>query len=186
MPSPHLENDNENLTMETTQLLNAPELLTAYPIIIDTREQRPLEFPPSVKTERAKLDTGDYSISGWTSAFAVERKSITDLVGSLTNDRERFERELKRMTAFEFRRVIVEGSYRQAVEYIWRNRRSHPAAVIGSINAFEVRYGVPFIFAASRNEASGRVANWARYFVREKLKRQAEILNPPPSPHDAD
>ena len=53
------------------------------------------------------LATGDYSVRGYEGEFTVERKSLPDLVRSVTHDRERFVRELERMRAFEFRRLLV-------------------------------------------------------------------------------
>ena len=74
-------------------------------IIIDTREQRPLTFKhfPSVT---ACLSEGDYSILGYEGRFTVERKSIADLVGSVTHDRARFERELP-YGGYDFRRLLI-------------------------------------------------------------------------------
>lgn len=61
-------------------------------ITIDTREQKPLVFKDlSAKIE--KLDYGDYSCDG---LLAVERKSLNDLVSTLSSGFERFCREIER------------------------------------------------------------------------------------------
>ncbi|HAB17515.1 MAG TPA: hypothetical protein PLX89_07505 [Verrucomicrobiota bacterium] len=52
-------------------------------IIVDSREQCPLVFrnlPSAVGT----LITGDYSFAGAEELFAIERKSIADLVASVS------------------------------------------------------------------------------------------------------
>ena len=49
-------------------------------IVIDTREHCPLPFS-RLATIRATLQSGDYSVLGVEHAFAVERKSVADLVG---------------------------------------------------------------------------------------------------------
>jgi ERCC4-type nuclease len=49
-------------------------------IVIDSREQQPLSFSrlPAI---RGTLVTGDYSVVGLESLFAIERKAFADLVG---------------------------------------------------------------------------------------------------------
>jgi ERCC4-type nuclease len=74
-------------------------------IVIDTREQDPLVFS-RLQSVRGTLTTGDYSIAGLESLFAVERKSISDLVGCCMGDsRQRFERELHRLRGFRLRNL---------------------------------------------------------------------------------
>ena len=62
-----------------------------------------------------KLDTGDYSLKGFESYIAIERKTIDDLIGCLTKGRERFERELKRSKKLDYFAVIVEAGFTQLV-----------------------------------------------------------------------
>ena len=81
------------------------------PILIqDTREQNGfgLLFKSSYLIEG--LPVGDYSIAGLQDRIAIERKSLSDLVGSLTHGRERFERELAKARSYQFFAVVVEGS----------------------------------------------------------------------------
>ena len=75
-------------------------------IITDSREQTPLIFT-NFPTVTAGLPTGDYSIAGLEDDFCIERKSLSDLYGSLTSGRDRFMRELQRMRAYQFRRLLI-------------------------------------------------------------------------------
>jgi ERCC4-type nuclease len=85
-------------------------------IIIDTREQDPLPFS-RLKTQVGTLIAGDYSIVGLERLFAVERKSIPDLVGCcIGQNRERLERELHRLRGFSFKRLLVVGSEAQILK----------------------------------------------------------------------
>lgn len=54
-------------------------------IVIDTREQAPLPFS-RLAVERGTLVSGDYSFRGGEELFAVERKSIPDLVACCAGD----------------------------------------------------------------------------------------------------
>ena len=70
-----------------------------YIVAVDTREQKPYRFPHSeVKT----LATGDYSIVGLEDQVAIERKSKEDAYSSLGQGRDRFERELERLSKFDY------------------------------------------------------------------------------------
>lgn len=94
------------------------------PVVIDTREQRPFAFegmkcdaadgggPLTVPTLRGTLKSGDYSLKGYETRVAVERKSIEDLFGTLGQGRERFERELARLSLYRFAAVVVEADWR--------------------------------------------------------------------------
>ena len=77
-------------------------------IKIDTREQLPYSF--IIPSEVGTLPIGDYSISGLEHNISIERKTLDDLVGCLTQQRERFERELFRGKALDYFTLVVEGS----------------------------------------------------------------------------
>lgn len=148
-----------------------------YPtILVDSREQAPLIFTrfPSIS---AGLVTGDYSIAGLEDHFAIERKSIADLVGSVMQGRERFERELCRMRGHEFRRLLIIGT-RQDIEEGRYVSKALPKAVLASVDAFEVRYGLPVIWEPSETTAAALVERWAHYFVREMAKRADGVALP--------
>ena len=55
-------------------------------IIIDNREQMPLTFE-HFPSRCGTLQSGDYSLAGHEGRFTVERKSVADLIGSLTAGR---------------------------------------------------------------------------------------------------
>ena len=140
-------------------------------IIIDTREQTPLVFR-HFPTVTATLKTGDYSVSTFEDRFTVERKSIADLVGSVTHDRNRFERELARMRGYDFRRLLIVGTLAQVEAHEYRSQ-AEPKAVIASVCTFEVRYQLPVYWAPSAEAAAVQVERWAWFYCREATK-QAE------------
>lgn len=80
-------------------------------VVIDTREQRPWSFPAGlVEATIGTLRTGDYALAG-DDAFAIERKSLDDFLGTVSTGWERFLREIGRMegAGFAARVVIVEA-----------------------------------------------------------------------------
>lgn len=146
-------------------------------IVIDTREQNPLPIAglPSV---RGTLVSGDYSIVGAEELFAIERKSIADLVACCTGDnRARFERELHRLRGFEFARLLIVGSAEDLAAGRYRSAIP-PASVLASLAAWEVRYRVPVVFAPSVSEAVPYVESWALWFARDRVKTAEAIAAP--------
>ena len=143
-------------------------------ILIDTREQTPLLFA-NLTTERRTLATGDYSVLGFERDFCIERKSVADLVQSLTHERDRFSRELQRMRAFDFRRLLIVGTLADIEEHRYRSLAT-PKAIVGSLFAFEARYDVPVSFSATPATAATQIERWATYFLRERLTAATEAL----------
>ena len=155
--------------------------LSALTIIEDTREQTPLDFSafPFVTVERKCLGLGgaDYSVKGYEKQFAIERKSMKDLIGTITQGHERFERELQNLMSYQYAAVVIEapeidlrtGHYRSLLP---------PRAAVGMITAFEVRYRIPFHFCGNRIMAAQRIYELAYYFQREMLK---DVPPAPPS-----
>lgn len=138
-------------------------------IVVDTREQTPLIFP-SLPTTKGTLRSGDYSILGLEELFSIERKSINDLVCCCTGDnRRRFEAELHRLRGYRFKRLVIVGRPSDVADHRYRSQIS-PAAVLGSISSFEVRYDIPVIWCPTPELAANRIETWATYFCNEILK----------------
>jgi len=144
-------------------------------IVIDSREQRPLVFPDNIQTVRQKLLTADYSALGIEHLFAVERKSIPDLVQSCTHQRERFEQELHRLRGFRFKRLLIVGSRQDLLDGKYFSR-AKPQAITATLSAFEVRYDLPVVWVDTPAEGGRTVAVWAWWFAREIIKN-ATALN---------
>jgi len=139
-------------------------------IVVDTREQAPYSFEhfPLVETLRGTLPTGDYSLAGYERHAAIERKSLDDLIGCLTVGRDRFERELDRARSLECFAVVVEASMEDVSRHRYTSRMD-PHAALQSILAFQVRYGVPFVWAGSR-----RGGEYVTYWTLQKYAREVE------------
>lgn len=140
-------------------------------LVTDTREKRPLRFThlPSVSET---LQTGDYSIKGFESAFSVERKSVPDLLNSLTRERERFEKELHRLTGIEsrgFARLLIVGTKKELMAEL-SHRMITQNAIIGSLCAINTD-GVPVVWLPTPEKAAAWVESCAVYFYNRKLKQ---------------
>lgn len=143
--------------------LAAPQVI----LIQDTREQLGysdlFEAPCVVEA----LAVGDYSVVGMTHLVAVERKSLTDLLQSLTHERDRFERELSRARALQRFYVMIEANAADVLAGRFGERsQANPRSVWESICCFSVRY-CPFIFAGDRMTGARLTESLLQKFVRE-------------------
>jgi ERCC4-type nuclease len=80
------------------------------PVLIDTREQKPLHFNNS---EFLKLDVGDYAVGGDLYDYTfVDRKSYQDFCATVTNGYNRFAKELERCRSLGcFLFIVVETAF---------------------------------------------------------------------------
>jgi DNA excision repair protein ERCC-4 len=139
-------------------------------ILVDTREHSPFSFRGyEVRPEPATLPTGDYSLPGFEDRAAIERKSLDDLISCLMgNNRERFERELTRGRRYELFAIVVEAALSDVSRGNYKSEMK-PHAAMQSIIAFQVRYGVPFLWCENRAGAE-----YYTYWLLSKYLREIE------------
>lgn len=146
------------------------ELADARPVVvIDSREQTPLRFT-KLASVPGTLVSGDYAPLGLEHIAAIERKSAADLVSSVIHERDRFERELSRLRGLHFARVVVTASRESIMAGAYRSN-ANPRAVLASCDTFEVRYGVPFVFANDETAAALLVESWIMLVCREVVEQ---------------
>jgi ERCC4-type nuclease len=158
------------MTNTLPALRGLADLADLHPVVVvDTREQDPLpitRFP----VIRAALQSGDYSAAGMEDLFAVERKTVSDLVACCMGDnRDRFERELHRLRGFRFKRLLIVGS-RQAIEAGTYRSNIRPTSVLASLAAWECRFDVPPVFAPTPEAAAALVEDWVWWYCREAVE----------------
>ena len=132
-----------------------------YKIIIDTREQRPLKFQRPVETRTLKF--GDYA---FTSKIAtcncyIERKSLSDFIGTISGGYERFINEIKRSQEAEaYLVVLVEEKFQNAMGFkflphISKKIKATPEFIFHRVRRITQRYpNVQFLFVDGRKEAT--------------------------------
>jgi ERCC4-type nuclease len=140
-------------------------------VVVDTREQEPYSFDDRrVGIVRRALPAGDYSIDGFEHAVAIERKTLDDLVKTVIRDRDRFRRELIKLSDYALACVIVEADLADVAAGAYHSG-AHPHSVVGAVLSIIVDYSVPVYFCSNRQAA--------RHFVEElllKFHRKAHDL----------
>lgn len=119
-------------------------------IVVDAHERYAYRFPgQQVRTTTRGLPCGDYGIViDGVLVGAVERKSIPDLVSSLTSGRLRY--ALGQLSALPRAAVVVEDRYSQ----IFKQDRVRPALIADGLAECQVRWPtVPIVFCETRSLA---------------------------------
>lgn len=124
-------------------------------IIVDSREQLPLEF--TVPTIRECLPCGDYRAKfsdGSLSEVVVERKSLGDAYGTLSQGYDRFRREMQLAEELGITLIIViEASLRRVLSGYSNSRRTG-LSIVYQLFTIRVRHNVHTVFCTNRDEAS--------------------------------
>lgn len=119
-------------------------------IAVDIRERYPFTFADrQVTTRREPLSAGDYGliVDGLLQA-TVERKSLADLVSSLTTGKLKF--QLSELAAIPRAAVVVEERYSQ----VFKLDRVRPSVVADGIAECQIRFPtVPIVFCETRKLA---------------------------------
>lgn len=142
-------------------------------VVCDNREQLPFDLAP-LKMIRGTLATGDYGISGLEDIAAIERKSIPDLLGVIGHGRERFDREVKRLLAYETRAIVVEGSW-SSIEMKQYRSQIDPNAAMGSILGW-IAMGLPILFCGDRERAQRFTARLLFIAARRRWRQLQNFL----------
>jgi hypothetical protein len=119
-------------------------------LLVDAHERYPYRFASQqVHTERRRLPCGDYGVSiGEKLVAAVERKSLADLVSSLTTGRLRF--ALGELATLPRAAVVVEEGYSR----VFTVERVRPAQVADGLAELQVRWPtIPIVFCETRKLA---------------------------------
>lgn len=141
-------------------------------VVIDTREQTPLDVSP-LRSVVGTLTTGDYSIVGLENVVALERKSLDDLIACVGVERERFDREVVRLLAYPTRALIVEATWSDIEAGGWRSKVK-PQAALGSLLGW-IAAGLPVVMAGD-HERAGKFAARILFTAAKRRWREARLL----------
>lgn len=133
------------------------EVRDGFSIFIDSREQMPLniDYPTEVKG----LKFGDYALNDPENKCYIERKSISDFIGTMSGGYERFCREVERSVAANANLIVlVERPLQECLSFQYLNYVSKKIKVTPEFIFFNVREliqkysNVQFLFVDGREE----------------------------------
>jgi len=161
-------------------------------ILVDTREQRPLNFKyvedhvkttgevvyKNIQTESTLLPFADYSLPGFAGrkidgvqevrGIAIERKnSIDEILGNLFRDRYRFTRELIGMAQYDVPVIVIENCSDGIIDCKSYRSKVLPEVVWANLWAIEEKYRVAIRLVPDRESAERCiVSTFTRYLKR--------------------
>lgn len=126
------------------------------PIIIkDTREQQGYNFKASSKCGGMVvqcLNAGDYTVEGLEDYIIIERKhSVEELWSNFGKHRDRFFREIERMTHVRYKILLIEDSLSSV--YSHRFVKMNANSIIGTLANLMLKHGIYVIFAGNHKMA---------------------------------
>jgi hypothetical protein len=132
-----------------------------YKIFVDTREQKPLKFNLPIEVQTLKF--GDYAFSNPAMSLNtyIERKSITDFIGTMSGGLERFKREIERSEEQGAKLVVlVEESLSNCLSfnhlpYVTKKIKASPEFIFHNVRDLLQTYSnLHFLFVKGRIEAT--------------------------------
>ena len=133
-----------------------------WPFIIlsDTRERQPFKFAkikPKPTIIKTTMITGDYSLSiddrNFSDVVVVERKGVPDIVCCCTIDRDRFKKQVSRLSRIERSIIVIEGTMADLLVETGRFSDWNPKTVTRTLMSIMFRERVPIVFCNSREQA---------------------------------
>ena len=150
-----------------------------YKILVDTREQKPLKFHWDIEIK--KLDYGDYAFSSEKEIINcyVERKMLSDFIGTISGGHDRFINEIERAQEDgAYLTVVVEENINNALGFkflphISKKIKATPDFIFHRVRSIIQKYPhVQFVFVNGRKEAT-RVIE--RIFTSDGLHENIDL-----------
>lgn len=130
--------------------MTGKEFLAGLTIIIDSREQCPYTFPGH-RTVVEGLPIADYGLLNCPDIF-LERKSVDDLIGSLTSGRDRLEKVLQKGAQVPYFGLIIEASLSDLANGRYKSSML-PKSAVQTLLSWSVKYGTHIFFCDNREYA---------------------------------
>jgi len=137
------------------------------PITVDCAEKLPLRFHHDYATvTTAHLKTFDYAVTG-DDKWAIERKTISDLVGSFVSngarERRKIERARKQFDSDWPLLYVIDGMFEDLINYDWyRCPRATSQWFVSNLTDMSQQLGVHFQFCESRQVIMFIIYRWLK------------------------
>ena len=145
-------------------------------ILIDTREQLPLDFNHLYITETQSkgLKVGDYGcqyVDGYIPPVFFERKSLGDLFGTMGKGYPRFKRSLLRAKELKFKLILLVEATLTKVLKGYTHSTMTGISIVRKLMTLQIKYDMDFQFCKDRGEMSRYITEYYCALGRLKGKR---------------
>ena len=134
-----------------------------YEIIIDTREKTPLflSYPNII---RQSLAIGDYSIKGYESLIAIERKGYNDYISCCKNYKH-FYNQIKKLSTIEYPFVVFSFDYFKLIQEDYLNLTIKKK--LSFLRILE-KHHIPYIFIGDSFILEYFIIEYFEFFFRDR------------------
>lgn len=147
-------------------------------IICDTREQKELKFR-GYSTLTKKLEVGDYAPLGFEDKVTIDRKSLSDLWGTLGEKKQKRLTKLKEASKnYDYLGIYIEGSYTDVLTGNWPNyfrSKMKGYVIIDRLETIKLKYGIDVVFCNDRSEMQKRIKTIFKAYLRGKENKREEM-----------
>jgi ERCC4-type nuclease len=152
-------------------------------ILRDNREQKGWDFEDLQATvEDVTISTGDYTVAPlcdydpdndtYHPFYAVERKAGQDFVSSITRNRTRFKKEIKRASDWDAPMLVLieepKRKFKRNLDFM-KFRDVTWSQINGTVEKWERHYNVKFRYAGTRERAQGIAFDALQSQLRKSL-----------------
>lgn len=140
-------------------------------LIIDTREQLPLFETPidNLDIIHRKVEYGDYTIKGFESSFAIERKQISDFYSYIGRERNKTVEKMRQFREIRkaggFVMLAIESS-EEDILFGHMYSQLSPETARQALASFRIRYGVHIYCNRDRKEIERTILDCAIKFYK--------------------
>ena len=133
------------------------------------------------------LNVGDYSLLSFENQLMIERKTLSDLIGSFStpkkekqeegtpDHRQNFREMWERSEGYLQKFLMIEGAFADMIDQNYRSE-FHPHSLLGSLMSWSIKYKFSWFFVSGEAEGQKAIYFLAREFLRlKKLKKKEEI-----------
>jgi len=129
------------------------------------------------------LEVGDYSVVPYEKEFCIERKTLSDLIGSFStakkerqeegypDHRENFKQMWERSTGYLQKFLMIEGSFADMIDQNYRSEY-HPHSLLGSLMSWSIKYKFNWFFVQNEMEGQKAIYFLCKDFLRLKEKEK--------------
>lgn len=149
-------------------------------ILVDTREQKPLSFKHDWITEvkTYKLNVGDYACQfkdGHIPNIYFERKTLTDLFGTMGHGYKRFKKEIQRTIDAKAKLILIVEEPLNKIYKGTRHSTLKGESIVKKLFTLWIKYGVSPVFCSNNKEMSDYITEFYVAYGKQYVKTKKKV-----------
>jgi ERCC4-type nuclease len=148
-------------------------------IYIDSREQQKLDFSSEYieNVTVYKLPVGDYGckVQGERVPIIFERKSLSDLFGTLGSGMDRFKKEINRAHDQGFKLIIIIETTIDKILEGYKKSKMSGLGILRTLFTLKIKHNIDFICCKNREEMALYISEYFYSYAKNLIKKGSDI-----------